>query len=39
MKRNEDNLRYHWYNVKRPNVCIIEVPEEEDKNKGHEKII
>ena len=39
IKRNKDNLRDHWYTVKRPNVCIIEVPEEEDKNKGHEKII
>ena len=39
IKRNEDNLRDHWYNVKCPNIWIIVVPEEEDKNKGHEKIL
>ena len=39
MKRNEDNLRDLWDNVKRPNIRIIEVPEEEDKKKGHEKIL
>ena len=39
MKRNEDNLRDLWDNVKCPNIQIIEVPEEEDKKKGHEKIL
>ena len=39
MKRNEDNLRDLWYNVKCPNIRIIRVPEEEDKKKGHEKIL
>jgi len=39
MKRNEDNLRDFWDNVKYPNIRIIEVPEEEDKKKGHEKIL
>ena len=39
MKRNEDNLRELWDNVKRPNIRIIGVPEEEDKKKGHEKIL
>ena len=39
MKRNEDNLRDLWYNVKCPNIQIIGVPEEEDKKKGHEKIL
>jgi len=39
MKRNEDNLRDLWDNVKHPNIRIIEVPEEEDKKKGHEKIL
>ena len=39
MKRNEDNLRDLWDNVKGPNIRIILVPEEEDKNKGHEKIL
>ena len=38
-KRNEDNLRDLWDNVKRPNNWIIGVPEEEDKKKGHEKIL
>ena len=38
MKRNEDNLRDLWDNVKHPNIWIIRVPEE-DKKKGHEKIL
>ena len=33
IKRNEDNLRDLWDNVKRPNIPIIGVPEEEDKKK------
>ena len=37
-KRNEDNLRDLWDNVKCPNIRIIGVPKEEDKKKGHEKI-
>ena len=39
IKRNEDNHRDLWDNVKRPNIRIIGVPEEEDKKKGHEKIL
>ena len=39
IKRNEDNLRDLWGNVKCPNIQIIGVPEEEDKKKGHEKIL
>ncbi|KAB0365887.1 hypothetical protein FD754_010043 [Muntiacus muntjak] len=39
IKRNEDKLRDLWDNVKRPNIRIIGVPEEEDKKKGHEKIL
>ena len=39
MKRNEDSLRDLWDNVKRPYIRIIGVPEEEDKKKGHEKIL
>ena len=31
--KNEDNLRDLWNNVKCPNIQIIGVPEEEDKNK------
>ena len=38
MKRNEDNLRDLWDNVKCPNIRIIGVPEEEDKKKAHEKV-
>ena len=38
IKRNEDNLRELWDNVKRPNIRIIGVPEE-DKKKHHEKIL
>ena len=38
IKRHEDNLRVLWYNIKCPNIQIIGVPEE-DKKKGHEKIL
>ena len=38
IKRTEDNLRDLWDNVKRPNIQIIGVPEE-DKKKDHEKIL
>ena len=39
IKRNEDNLRDIWDKVKHPNIQIIGVPEEEDKKKGHGKIL
>ena len=39
IKRNEDSLRELWENVKCPNIWIIGVPKEEDKKKGHEKIL
>ena len=39
MKRKENNLRDLWDNVKHPNIQIIGVPEEEEKKKGHEKIL
>ena len=39
IKRNKDNLRDLWDNVKCPNIWIIGVPKEEDKNKDHEKIL
>ena len=39
IKRNEDNLRDPWDNVTCPNIQIIGVPEEEDKKKGHEKLL
>ena len=38
IKRNKDNLRDLWGNVKSPNIRIIGIPEE-DKKKGHEKIL
>ena len=38
IKRNEDNLRDLWDNVKHPNIRIIGVPEE-DKKKDHEKYL
>ena len=38
MKRNEDNLRDLWDNVKRPQIRIIGVPEQ-DKKKDHEKLL
>ena len=37
MKRNENNLRDLWGNVKCPNIQIIGVPK--DRKKGHEKIL
>ena len=37
-KRNEDNLRDLWDNVKCPNIRILGVPEE-DKKKDHEKML
>ena len=39
IKRNEDNLRDLWNNVKCPNTRIIGAPKEEDKGKGHEKML
>ena len=39
IKRNEYKLRDFWDNVKCPNIQIIGVPEEEDKKKGHEKML
>ena len=38
MKRIEDSLRDLWDNIKRTNIQIIGVPEEEEKKKGTEKI-
>ena len=38
IKRKEDNLRDLWDNVKCPNIRIIGT-REEDKKKGHEKIL
>ena len=38
MKRTEDSLTDLWNNIKRTNIPIIGVPEEEEKKKGTEKI-
>ena len=38
MKRNGDSLRDLWDNIKRNNILIIGVPEEEEREKGPEKI-
>ena len=38
-KRNEDNLIDLWDNVKRPNIRIIGVPEEEEKRKTMKKYL
>ena len=39
IKRNKDNLRHLWDNVKHPTIQIIGIPEEKDRKKGHEKIL
>ena len=38
MKRNEDNLRDFWDNVKRPNIQIIEA-QKKTKTKGMRKYL
>ena len=38
MKRIEDSLRDLWSSIKHTSIRIIGVPEEEEKNKGTEKI-
>ena len=38
MKRIEDSIRDLWDNIKRTNIRIIGVPEEEKKERGFEKI-
>ena len=39
IKKNEENFRDLWDNVKCSNIRIIGVSEEEDKKKAHEKIL
>ena len=38
MKRTVDSLRDLWDHIRCTNIRIIEVPEEEEKKKGYEKI-
>ena len=37
-KRNEDSLRDFWDNIKHTNICIIGIPEGEERQKGAENI-
>ena len=38
MKRNEDSLRELWDNIKCNNICIIGVPQREERDKGYKKV-
>ena len=38
MKRIKESLRDHWDSIKRTNIRITGVPEEEEKKKGTEEI-
>ena len=38
LKRNDESLRELWNNIKRTNICVIGVPEGEEREKGTEKI-
>ena len=38
MKKHESNIRDLWDNIKQANLCIIGIPEGEEKEKGIENI-
>ena len=38
MKQNEESLREFWDNIRQTDICIVGVPEGEEKEKGPEKI-
>ena len=38
MKQNEESLRELWDNIRQTDICIVGVPEGEEKEKGPEKI-
>ena len=38
MNRNKDSLRYLWDTIRHANICITEVPEEGQREKGTESI-
>ena len=38
LKTNEESLRELWDNAKHTNICVIGVPEGEEREKGTEKI-
>ena len=37
-KKHESNIRDLWDNIKQTNLCIIGIPEEEEKEKGMENV-
>ena len=39
MKRTENSLRDLWDNIKHNNICIIRVPEGEERGKGPKKYL
>ena len=39
IKKNEDNLRDFWENIKCPNIRIIGVPEKKEKKKAMKKYL
>ena len=32
-KKHESNMKYLWYNIKQANLCIIGIPDGEEKEK------
>ena len=38
MKKHKSSIRYVWYNIKQSNLCIVGIPEGEEKEKGIENI-
>ena len=39
MKKRENNMRDIWDNIKWANLCIIRIPEGEEKERGVENIL
>ena len=37
-KKNEQRLRHLWDNIKNTSICVMGNPEEEEREKGEEKI-
>ena len=38
MKKHESNIKDLWINIKKENLCVIVIPEGEEKEKGIENI-
>lgn len=36
--KKEDGIRDFWDNIKQPNICMIEIPEGEEREKGRKNI-